>query len=408
MAWTPASRDGSASAFDAPESHTATPAVAADPQTLWRLALPGLLGLGVLALTLGLSRPAQAQEFDFKGFGTLAVGQVLSGSRDTPLLGRYDCPCTIADYGHGGLYSKSWSASPESKLGLQSTVKFGGQWSATGQVVVRDVDGLKAGLEWAYLSYTPDSHWTLQAGRKRLPLFYYSDFQDVGYAYNWIRPPQDVYGWEAINFNGLTAAYSTQLGDWSLRGSAFAGREATKDNDAAKIYYEARQDITWKRIVGADLELANDWLTLRFNLIKNKVDQWDYSDGTRTQVTQGQSQLIYGVAANIDWEDWLLRSEYSIFDRSDFSYKANGVAVAVGRRIGKFTPMLTFGRYRETNRWAPDTVQRDDTLSLSLRYELGRATSLKLQWDRFKDKSGPALDFVGHSKLLSLSLDTVF
>ncbi|MCZ8073737.1 MAG: hypothetical protein O9341_06355, partial [Paucibacter sp.] len=154
--------------------------------------------------------------------------------------------------------------------------------------------------------------------------------------------------------------------------------------------------------------LANDWLTLRFNIIKNKVDQWDYSDGTRTQVTQGQSQLIYGVAANIDWDDWLLRSEYSIFDRSDFSYKANGVAVAVGRRIGKFTPMLTFGRYRETNRWAPDTVQRDDTLSLSLRYELGRATSLKLQWDRFKDKSGPALDFVGHSKLLSLSLDTVF
>ncbi|MCV2361858.1 OprO/OprP family phosphate-selective porin [Paucibacter sp. DJ1R-11] len=378
------------------------------PAVYWKMAMPGLFGLGLLALVLGLSQPAQAQEFDFKGFGTLAVGAVQSGSRQTQLMGRFDCPCAIADYGHGGLYSKSWSASPESKLGLQSTWKLDPQWSATGQVVVRDVDGLKAGLEWAYLSYSPNSSWTLQAGRKRLPLFYYSDFQDVGYAYNWIRPPQDVYGWEAINFNGFTAAYNTQMGDWSLRGSAFAGREATKDNDAAKIYYDSRQDITWKGIIGADLELANDWLTLRFNLIKNKVDQWDYSSGTREQATRAQAQLIYGVAANIDWQDWLLRSEYSIFDRSDFSYKANGVALAVGYRIGKFTPMLTVGRYRETNRWAPDTVQRDDTLSLSLRYELGRATALKLQWDRFKDKSGPALDFVGNSKLLTLSLDTVF
>jgi len=367
------------------------------------------LRASVWALGLSAAAPlAQAQELDFKGFATLAIGAVQSGTRDTRLLDRFDCPCMVADYSHAGLYSKSWSAQPESKLGLQASYKLNPQWSATAQVVVRDVDKLKAGLEWAYVSFAPSPNWAVQVGRKRLPLFYYSDFQDVGYAYNWIRPPQDVYGWEVVNFNGATLAHSTQLGAWSVRTSAFAGREATKDNEVALIYYEAPQDVTWKNILGADVELSNDWLTLRFNVIKNRVDQWDKSGGARTQVLSNQAQLIYGVAANIDWEEWLLRSEYSVFDRSDFSYKAKGVMLSAGRRIGAFTPMLTVSRYRETNAFLPDTVQRDNTVSLSLRYELGKSTALKLQWDRFTDKSGKDLDFVGSSRLLSLSLDTVF
>ena len=31
-----------------------------------------------------------------------------------------------------------------------------------------------------YLSYEVNDNWTIQAGKKRLPLFYYSDFYDVG------------------------------------------------------------------------------------------------------------------------------------------------------------------------------------------------------------------------------------
>jgi hypothetical protein len=58
--------------------------------------MPGLFGLGLLALVLGLSQPAHAQEFDFKGLGTPAVGAVQSGSRQTPLMGRFDCPCPMS------------------------------------------------------------------------------------------------------------------------------------------------------------------------------------------------------------------------------------------------------------------------------------------------------------------------
>jgi hypothetical protein len=33
---------------------------------------------------------------------------------------------------------------------------------------------------------------------------------------------------------------------------------------------------------------------------------------------------------------------------------------------------------------------------------------VKLQFDQFRDRSGAGLDFVGNSRLVSLSLDTVF
>ena len=59
--------------------------------------------------------------------------------------------------------------------------------SVTGQIVARGVNDFDANFEWAYISYEINDNWTVQAGKKRLPLFYYSDFFDVGYAYVWMR-----------------------------------------------------------------------------------------------------------------------------------------------------------------------------------------------------------------------------
>ena len=52
-------------------------------------------------------------------------------------------------------------------------------------------------------------------GRKRLPI-YYSDFQDVGFAYTWVRPPTDLYGWEIVSYNGVNATYRGDWGGWAV------------------------------------------------------------------------------------------------------------------------------------------------------------------------------------------------
>ena len=57
----------------------------------------------------------------------------------------------------------------------------------------------KADVDWAYVSYELTPKLLVQAGHKRLPIYYYSDFMYVGYAYPWVRPPQDLYGWRVFS-----------------------------------------------------------------------------------------------------------------------------------------------------------------------------------------------------------------
>ena len=121
-----------------------------------------------------------------------------------------------------------------------------------------------------------------------------------------------------------------------------------------------------------------------------------------------EKQKIYGISANIDIDEWFVRTEYSVFDRSGYSYKARAHMFGFGRRIGKFTPMFTETRYKERNDFTPDATQHDNGWSITLRYELTDSMALKAQFDRFKDHSGPDADYVGNSKLVSFSLDTIF
>ena len=372
--------------------------------------------LFVAAALLPLATVATAGEFSYSGFATVSAGKVISGTRSDP-LNDYTCPCFIADYGQGAVYAPHWSVGQESKLGLQGTYQFNPRLSATGQVVARGVDGVKADVEWAYLSYEATPNWTVQVGRKRLPLYYYSEFQDVGYAINWTRLPTDLYGWEVVNYNGVNATYRGDWGGWAAKSNLFTGREDTKNNRYDRIYYATQQDVTWKNIMGADLELNRDWLTLRLTYIRSDVQQWDKTDGVRTRVTpaedadhKAEHQNIYGAAMNIDYNDWLFRSEYSVFDRSTYSYRSRAFMLAAGYRYGNFTPMITVSRYGEHNSFTPDAVQADRGTTLSLRYDINNRSDIKVQFDQFKDMSGPSMapDFVGNTKLISVSYDTVF
>ena len=121
-----------------------------------------------------------------------------------------------------------------------------------------------------------------------------------------------------------------------------------------------------------------------------------------------ERQTIYGVTANIDYNNWLVRSEYSIFDRSSYAYKSKAYMFGVGYRFGNWTPMFTTTEYRERNEFDPDATQNDRGRSLTLRYEIDRSSAVKVQLDQFFDRSGPNLDYVGNSKAISVSYDMVF
>ena len=358
------------------------------------------------------SMHAAAVEFDFSGFASAIVGKTSGSCTESALAPRFAETCTrfVADWGHAGVYSEDVSARPESKLGLQATARFTPQLSATGQVVARVLDKASLELEWAYLTFAPNASWTFQAGRKRVPLFFYSDFQDVGYAYPWVRVPPDVYGWDVVNYNGASATYNKTFGEWSLRSSVFGGAETSRKNKYSKLFYEEDKDVKWPGIAGADLELQKGWFTGRVVYMRSDYEQRDRATGELDAQPSGEVKgrhQAYGGSVNIDYENWLVRTEYSIFDRSRYAYKATSWFVSIGHRIGSFTPMLTASDYRESTRY-PEAYETTSwrTRSFTLRYDFGKSSAVKLQLDKIRDRSASSL--MGDATLWSASYDVVF
>jgi hypothetical protein len=384
-----------------------------DPRT-FGVAPLGAAVRGVLgAAAMLCAGTAQAVEVDFSGFASVVAGRTFGDCvGDSAMAPKYAASCTrfIADWSHAGVYTPDWSLSEESRLGLQWTAKFSPTLSGTAQVVGRLNDGHKVNLEWAYLSWKPAADWTLQVGRKRLPLYFYSDFQDIGYAYTTVRPTPDVYGWDVVNYNGANLAYSTEVGDWSLRSSVFAGSENSKDNLYTSLSYTEHKTVRWNGIRGIDLELAKDWLTVRASIVQADYEQKDQASGqldVQPSGGTGGKHTLYGIAFIADYENWLGRAEFAIADRGEYAYKAKANLIGIGYRLGKFTPMLSVSDYSETTRF-PDAyaTTQISTRSAVLRYELSTSSALKLQFDRAHDHS--VSPYSGNAKVLSLAYDLVF
>jgi hypothetical protein len=368
------------------------------------------------ALSLGAvlaAAPACATEFELSGFGSIVAGRSFGAcTPDNALASAFNASCTrfVVDWSHGGVYTDNVSFRPESRVGVQGTARVNPQLSATVQVVGRLVDAPFAQVEWAYLTWSPTPEWTFQAGRKRVPLFFYSDFQDVGYAYPWIRVPPDVYGWDVVNYNGANATWSKTLGGWSLRSSVFGGAETSRRNGYSRIFYDEPKDVKWPRIAGADLEFARDWFTGRVVYMRSGYEQVDRNTGVPDVQPSGATSgrhKAYGGSVNIDLGNFLARSEYSVFDRSRYAYKAKSWFVSAGWRFGNLTPMLTVSDYSETTRF-PDAyaISRWSSVGASVRYDFGRSSAFKVQVDRLRDRG--ATPFMGSATLLSASYDFVF
>ncbi len=358
-------------------------------------------------LVLTLATPARAVDFTGSGFLTLAAGKVFAKELPDGYM--------VADYGQGGVYDKNrWSLGPDSKLGLQGTATFNPQWSLTAQAVTRGAVNGKGDLEWLYATWQATDDLTLQMGRKRLPLFYYSESQDVGLTLPWVRLPPQAYGWDVVNFNGANLIYRHNLGQWASTAEVFYGNEDRNDNPYQQIYTGrgVRTDERWTHIAGGDLTLSRDWLELRFSAMRSGWQTSDPSDGS---ITDNGRQTFLSAAAMIDYEDWVLRGEFSKIDRPQEAYAPEhdwAAFLGVGYRLGKWLPMATYAKLHVTYDGQPN--ERTDDLALSLRYDLTSSSALKAQFDILRDHSDPGIGSYnasmryGNSKMITFAYDRVF
>ncbi len=109
----------------------------------------------------------------------------------------------------------SWKL--DSRLGLQASYRFAADLEAVGQLVVRDQESndWDQSLEWLYGAWRPGAGMEMRVGRVGYDAFLMSDHRHLGYAYPWVRPPIDFYGWIPVfSLDGADFGYAMESADW--------------------------------------------------------------------------------------------------------------------------------------------------------------------------------------------------
>ncbi|MBV1907500.1 MAG: porin [Pseudomonadales bacterium] len=380
--------------------------------------LKGRALLTCLIVSTGISAPAYS-EINYNGFLSAGGGTLIDDDEIKEYKG----------------FDGEWNTNPDTTFGLQITAEITDKVSATGQFVATGDNNYNVEADWAYVSYKINDKWDVRAGRLRAPFFMYSDFLEVGYAYTWIRPPEQTYRFLFSTVEGIDTVYATTIGDWDSTVQAYFGRL----NDEHEIA-GFRLDLKAVNFTGASWVLANDWAVLRASWNQAEVSFDSPAPlislfGTLNQLGFGsvadalevtdENVAFWGLSATIDYHDWLVAAEYTETLVEDQSLVSDdtGWYVMLGRRFGNFILHGTYSKQENHRDFGfldaiPADVdpgldalragivaslpKEDNTvMALGVRYDFTDSTAFKVELADLEVLGADGL-------LLSFSVDLVF
>lgn len=389
---------------------------------------PALATLALAVATL----PAAAVDLDGSLFGTVGWAQ------------------SNRDYAWQRSITRDGTVRRDTVLGGQLDLALSTEWSATVQAKVAPAekhDGAwDVTLPWAFVAWRPDNDWLLRAGRFRVPLFLFSETQDLGQAHDMLRLPNDNYTVNPTSdFTGLYVSRNWQRGARELSVDVYAGyanttyrrwlRDGVPPMQApGAVYTDVRAQSS-----GLVLTLRDPTFTVRggFHRVDIKPD-----DGVGVPVTYPRVPLGNGLgywqvdpalpgpgvpqarriqedvwALGADWQPdahWRVVAEVLRLKQrgTEMGIDMTGGYVNLSRRVGMFTPYVTASRALSTpvqrawverlrygglpavvpgaellnaaQRAAADTlvVADQSTWALGVAWALSPQTKLKTEWAR--------------------------
>ncbi|MFC4698867.1 porin [Glaciecola siphonariae] len=284
-----------------------------------------LLPVSLLALSVSTAVNADVR---INGFANFTAGYT---TEDTGLYGYED----KVDFSNGSLFAIQISGSVNENV------------TATAQLLARGNEDYNAEFEWAYLTYAIDDSSSISGGRLRLPLFRYSSSLDVGYSYHWITAPRSVYSVPFNNYNGLRYDLNGYKGDLEYNVSLFGGEYSNEVSGG---------DLEADKVFGITTEFTYNSFKARFVAGRgSNTLSIDAVDGTLAQLSPiapeladdlamiDDSGLFLGAGFEFDNFDWFVSAEYTSVETKDsFSPKDIAWYVTAGKRIGSWTPHITY------------------------------------------------------------------
>ncbi len=328
-------------------------------------------------------------------------------------------------------------------LGIQVSGSVSEKVTATVQLTARSENDYEVDAEWAYLSWQATENSKIRAGRLRTPLYMFSDFLDVGYAYAWIRPPREVYYLPFNNVDGVDFYTTSTLGIFDTSIQVYFGSfndEFDLNGDGAMESAKTRNQM------GIAGTLGKDWWTLR--AAYHQADLWvdvtgvpipgagtlgglaetlignGFEDNANKLLVEEDRATFAEIGLNIDTGRIVAAVEYVEFEVDDALLSKNKRGYVMGGvRFGNWLVHLTASQSKDEAS-SPEagipvssqTAQlvgvlqavaasqeiKRDVISLGTRWDVTTGTALKFQIDDVDDKR------LGDQKVFSVALQTVF
>ncbi len=369
---------------------------------------------------LALISTASLAEVKFSGFGSIVAGKTL-GTVDDPInVGQRRDETFTADFYDVGQYTNDITFKAESVFAIQAVADLGEKLKITGQLVAKGTDDFEPEFDWYYVTYQATDNLTLMAGRRNIPMYYFSEFSEVGYAYPWMRPPSNLYWWQVTQFNGGQAMYDFTLGDFSNTVTVFYGNEYSYDNKEMNYYDKLyggsalSVDEFWTDIMGINWNISGDFFDVRFVYFQNDRDRTTTQpDGTSTDSPHFSQEFI-GLGGTVNLASFTL-----LFDWNSVSYTdANGTEfptylISLVYNIDDFQPYLSYSKadHKRTNVVGnTEDYEEHYLMSYGVRYNFHSNASLKFQYDHFVDQGDKASGWAYHgdADAITLGLDFIF
>lgn len=296
--------------------------------------------------------------------------------------------------------------------GVQFEVPIVDKLSIITQLISRGSENYNIRTNWAYLNYQATPNLIVQAGRIRIPTFLYSDTIDVGYTYPWVAPPAEVYNQMPIpNLNGAQAIYTTDIHGFDIELQPFIGQ----DNPTVSFVSGAAIQAKARNVYGGEVSVGRGPVTLRASYLHAKVSLTLPAPpaipapppiGPLRFTLPAVNSLpgsFSSVGAKIDWQKFLLLSEYSWRRITGFIPDTDGWYVLVGYHINpQLMPYLSYADVRTVdnanrnitpiaavNTLLGNMFNTDqDTIEAGLRIDVQNGIAVKASYQHIKPKRG--------------------
>ncbi|WP_333609511.1 porin [Arsukibacterium sp.] len=369
-------------------------------------------------------------------FAALSALCVANANANTTINGFASIKAGLTTSGDSSLYdyTDKLNFKNESLLALQIRSDLGERLSVTAQLMGRGSNDFDATFEWAFVTYMLTESTRINVGRLRTPFYRYSDFMDVGYAYDWNRVPQGFYGLGFDNIEGIsiyhTGSFFEADSTWQLIYGSYSDDITLAGNPASARATD---------IAGGSWELELGSLSFRMAYLRGDLEiSSPMLDPLLTGLTQaGLTDLVaaldfnqdpgqfIGLGMTFDNGSWVLISEYNRIDvKKSFFAQRQNIYLSVGYRFDDFVPYFLIENEDFTSKdaiYAPyQTIlpaefllpviglvqsQRVDanSYSIGMRYNFHSSAAFKVQYTTRDDRLQN-----DKASLLSFGIDLIF